>query len=103
MTGLIKGWDALPRVCIQTQTTSASGEPRTDAYQAVPLAQALAASVKTRLLVRARDGVTLALSPADVQCAYLAPLPDGAGWQLVLSQDQTRRRRVKHPQDFLLK
>lgn len=100
MTGLRPGWLSLARVHIVTHTTSASGPARVDAYEAIPLISALASVSSSPLLVRGVDGASLLLSSVDVQDAYLTPLPESSGWQLVLLQDTTRRRRLKNPQSF---
>lgn len=98
MQGLIAGWEALPREHIVWRTTSASGAPREDAADAIPLRCALAFPVRSRIVVTAEDGYALALSPADVQGAYLAYL--SGAWTLVLPGDSTRRRFVKRPVRF---
>lgn len=98
MRGLIADWEALPRVPIVWQTTSASGAPRKDAADAIPLPCALSFPVRSRLTVTASDGYALALSPEDVQGAYLACL--SGTWTLILPRDGTRRRFVKHPVAF---
>ncbi|MDO5300627.1 MAG: hypothetical protein Q4F18_14455 [Clostridia bacterium] len=98
MTGLREGWQRLPRVRVRAATTSASGSAREDIYDAIPLEQAL--SSPARVLVRARsaDGLSLVLSAADAQNAFLAPIEDG--WLLILPLDTTRRRWLKHPISF---
>lgn len=98
MIGLIEGWASLPRVTLWEETTSASGARRAERLEAIPLPAALAEPVKTRLTVSAADGLTLALSAGDAARALLAP--GAEGWQLILSGDRTRRRRVKNPIRF---
>lgn len=98
MRGLKEGWETLPRVRIETHTTSSTDAPRTDIFDAIPLADALAAPVQSRVIVRAQDGLALAFSVRDAQDAYLAPF--GGGWQLVFARDVTRRRRIKQVEGF---
>lgn len=98
MTGLMDGWASLPRVTLREETTSASGARRFEQFEAIPLLSALAAPVKTRVIVYADDGLMLALSAQDAARAMLADA--GGGWQLILSGDRTRRRRVKRPVRF---
>lgn len=98
MTGLIDGWESLPRVTLHEQTTSASGPLRSEQLHAIPLSSALRSPVKTRVLVHAADGLIFALTAEDAARAALAET-DG-GWQLILSGDHTRRRRVKNPVRF---
>ena len=99
MTGLKDGWALLPSVRITTRTTGSTGAPREDVFDAIALSDALAAPAKSRIIVRARDGLALAFSARDAQDAYLAPL-DGGGWQLIFARDATRQRRVKQPECF---
>ena len=98
MTGLRDGWEALPRVRIATRTTGSMGGLREDVFEAIALADALAAPAQSRVIVRARDGATLAFSARDAQDAYLAPAE--GGWQLVFAHDATRQRRVKQIEGF---
>lgn len=93
MTGLKDGWEALPRVRIITRTTGSTGGPREDVFEAIALADALAAPAKNRVIVRARDGLALAFSARDAQDAYLVPTE--GGWQLVFAHDATRQRRIR--------
>ena len=99
MTGLKDGWALLPRVRIETHTTSSTGAPRTDVFKAIPLCDALAAPAKERIVVRARDGLSQAFRAGDARDAYLAPLEQG-GWQLVFAHDATRQRWIKQPEGF---
>lgn len=98
MTGLIDGWASLPRVTLHEETTSASGARRLETFEAIPLAAALSIPIETRVLVTAADGLMLALTAEDAARAMLTET-DG-GWQLILSGDHTRQRRVKHPIAF---
>lgn len=98
MIGLIDGWASLPRVTLHEETTSASGARRSEAFDAIPLLTALTAPVKARVIVYAADGFILALSPEDAARAMLTEVGDG--WQLILTGDRTRRRRVKQPVRF---
>lgn len=98
MKGLMAEWESLPRESIAWQTTSASGQPRADHAEAIPLARALAFPVPSRLIVTAADGYVLALAKADVDSAYLAVLQDGC--MLVFPGDTTRRRFIKQPISF---
>ena len=98
MMGLIDGWEALPRVTLRETTTSASGERREERFDAIALLPALVSPVKARVVVRAEDGLMLALSAEDAARAMLAET--GQGWQLILAGDPTRRRRVKNPVQF---
>lgn len=99
MKGLRQGFEALPRTRVITRTTSASGPAREDVFDAIPLCRALERPVCARVTVRAQDGAALVLSAQDAESACLAPLPQG-GWQLILPQDPTRRRFIKHPAAF---
>lgn len=98
MKGLMADWESLPRVSIAWQTTSASGQPRADRAEAIPLAHALAFPVRSRLIVTAADGYLLALTKADVDSAYLAFLC--GDYMLVFPGETTRRRFVKQPISF---
>ena len=98
MIGLVDGWASLPRVTLREETTSASGAPRTELLEAIPLLSALANPVTARVIVHAGDGMMLALSAEDAARAMLAE--GTGGWQLILSGDRTRRRRIKNPIKF---
>lgn len=98
MKGLIADWESLPRASVAWQTTSASGKPRADRAEAIPLARALAFPVRSRLIVTAADGYLLALTPKDVDSAYLVFLR--GEYMLVFPGDTTRRRFVKQPVSF---
>ena len=98
MNGLREGWEALPRVRLREETTSASGARRVEAFDAVPLLSALAVPIKKRVVVHAADGLMLALSSEDAARAMLVRTDEGC--QLILSGDATRRRRVKNPVRF---
>ena len=98
MIGLTDGWASLPRVSLREETTSASGARREEQFDAIPLLAALTDPVKTRVAVYAEDGLMLALSAEDAARAMLIEKEDG--WQLIVSGDRTRRRRVKHPVRF---
>lgn len=97
--GLIPGWEALPRVPVHIRATSASGPERDETFMAIPLCRALPDAPSSPLAVSCADGLTLLLSAADAERAFLAPLPGGI-WQLILPQDSTRRRWAKNPVSF---
>ena len=98
MIGLIDGWASLPRVTLLEETISASGERRSEQFDAIPLPEALDGAITTRIVVHADDGLMLALSAEDAARAML--VEGDNGWQLILSGDRTRRRRVKKPVRF---
>ena len=98
MKGLREGWEALPRVRIVTRTTSSTGAPREDTFDAIALADALDSPVQRRIVVHARDGAALAFSARDARDAYLAPAE--GGWQLFFAHDATRQRRIKQAERF---
>ena len=99
MKGLRDGWETLPRVRIVTRTTSSTGAPREDVFDAIALADALDAPAQHRIVVHARDGAALAFSARDARDAYLAPA-EGGDWQLFFAHDATRQRRIKQAERF---
>lgn len=99
MKGLREGFESLPRVRIHTRTTSSSGAPREEELPAIALADALAASPASRLILRSRDGFSLALPREELGSAWLVQTGE-AQWMLVLSGDSTRKRRIKDIQEI---
>lgn len=83
-----------------TLTTTSSGSGRkSEQLQCIPLRKALALQPAFALQVRSEDGMSLLLSPDDLDQAVLCLREDIL--TLVFPQDGHRRRWLKNPQTFI--